>query len=222
MIHYSKKYKKYLNKNMFGGVLTPSDIIRYTNLINSDLGPNWCYTGSIALDIYCYLCKIQNPYPPNDIDIIYVPVNCLDKPLKIAGLSRDPSVTTDDGLPYYDLPYNHPNKKKILDLICSSEMKYYEANMGGNILKLLSPQKLLETYEDRFEDLNGSDIIISQKIEMLKKIVSCINQANIKHYKKPSKTIAQIPNPDIGRNLFDDFVDDDYNYVRQPNFDQDE
>jgi hypothetical protein len=213
-----KKYYKYLKKNMSGGALTYFDIVRYTNLINDDLGPNWCYTGSIAIYLYCVVCNIPNSYIPNDIDIIYVPDNCLDKPLIIAGFSRDPSVNTNDGLPYYN-----KNRNKMLDLICNEEMSYCEVNIHGHIFKLLSPDKLFDAYSDRYEDLNKSDDIIKDKINLLHKILSCINPINIKKYKKPTKTTKVNYESSVARSLFGDNDDNDDNEIlmRQPSFGND-
>jgi hypothetical protein len=155
--------------------------------------------------------------------IVYVPDNCLDKPLRIAGFSRDPNVDSDNGLPYYD-----KNRKKMLDLICSKEMTYYEAKIGSNSFNLLSPTKLLESYEDRFEDLNKSDVVIENKIKFLQQILSCINPTSIKTYKKPTK--KENYDTDAAPPLFwddDDNVDNVDNNneempMRQPSFGDDE
>jgi hypothetical protein len=199
--YYSDKYRKYLNKNMSGGVLTYSDIVRYTNLINSDLGRNWCYTGSIALYLYCEICGIPNPPIPNDIDIVYVPDSCRDeKPLDIAGFVRNPAILVDDGLPYYDI-----HGTKMLDLICEEEISYYETNINGDVFKLLSPEKLLDAYRDRLWDFNNSNLIIENKIRILEQIVLRIDKTNIQKYRKPSRESLQILGPVIPQpNFFDD------------------
>jgi hypothetical protein len=203
--NYSKKYTKYLKKNMSGGSLTYTDIVRYTNGINSDLGQNWCYTGSIALYLYCNICGIPNSIVPNDIDIVYVPDSCQEtKPLNIAELERDPSVSVNDGLPYYD-----HNGKKIIDLICEEEMSYYEANIDGETFKLLSPERLLDSYRDRLWVFNNSNLIIENKIKILELLLKCIYKADIQKYKKPSRRLLHNSGPIILQpNFFDD--DDDY------------
>jgi hypothetical protein len=199
--YYSHKYVKYLNKNMSGGALTYDDIVRYTRLINFDLGENWCYTGSIALYLYCEICGISDPPIPNDIDIVYVPDSCVsEKPMEIANFSRDPRVSVNDGLPYYD-----NRGAKMLDLMCEEEMLYYEANINGNTFKLFAPEKLLSAYEDRLEELNNSNQIIENKIRMLENIILCINITDIQKYRKPSRTISQNLGPAIPQpNFFDD------------------
>ncbi len=199
--YYSQKYTKYLNKNMSGGVLTYDDIVRYTRLINFDLGENWCYTGSIALYLYCEICGISDPPIPNDIDIVYVPDSCVsEKPMEIANFSRNPRVSVNDGLPYYD-----HHGVKMLDLMCEEEMSYYEANINGNTFKLFAPEKLLSAYEDRLEELNNNNQNIENKIRMLGQIILCINKTDIQKYRKPGRTISQNLGPAIPQpNFFDD------------------
>jgi hypothetical protein len=229
--YYSYKYNKYLKKNMTGGSLSYDDIIRYTNLINYDLGQNWCFTGSIALYLYCQICGIQNPYSPNDIDIVFVPDDCSEKPHFIANFSRKSGVNTNNGLPYYD-----NNGIKMLDLICSEEILYYEVNINDSILKLLSPRRLLYEYDNIFEDSNRSNLIIQDKIKLLNEIVLCIDPISIKKYKKPNRTITQNLNSTIQRPLFDDDDENNNNNnnnnnknnnndteipIRQPLFDDD-
>lgn len=202
--YYLKKYKKYLSKNMSGGTLTYSDIVRYTDLINSDLESNWCYTGSIALYLYCEICRIPNSLIPNDIDIVFVPDFCrYDKPLNIAGFLRDPDVSVDVGLPYYD-----HHGKKMLDLMCEEEISYYEAKINDVIFRLLSPDKLLNEYINRLEDSDKPDSTIENKIELLKQVVLCIDKTAIKKYRKPDGRLSETLGEDIPQpNFFDD--DDD-------------
>jgi hypothetical protein len=202
--YYSKKYKKYVGKNMSGGTLTYADIVRYNDLINSDLGRIWCYTGSIALYLYCKICAISNSLVPNDIDIVYVPDFCFGvKPLNIAGFMRNPDILSDNGLPYYD-----HHGKKMLDLMCEEEISYYEAKINDDIFRLLSPEKLLNEYINRLEDLDEPDSTIENKIELLRQVVLYIDKTAIKIYRKPSEKLSETFGEDIPQpNFFDD--DDD-------------
>lgn len=202
--YYSHKYKKYLNKNMFGGVLSHSDIIRYTNSITEDLGSNWCYTGSVAIYFYCLFCNIPHPPMPNDLDIIYVPDNCLTKPMRIAGFNRDPINDTDHGLPYYD-----SMREKMIDLICSKSMSYCDVSFDGINIKLIEPKKLLDSYEDRLEDIlssqNDEKAIIKNKIALIHQIVLLTHNLTVQTYNKsrPESELEDNNNTDNANRVLD-------------------
>jgi hypothetical protein len=183
-----------------------NDIINITKNINLDLEEKkWCFTGSVALYIYCNIYNINYNLLPNDLDIVYVPDSLIDeKPFTISGFNRFRDNNTNNGLPYYDIL----TKRKMIDLICREKIEYLELEIENTKFNLLLPELLLNLYIERLDE-NLDCHITKTKIDILKKILFlCEN--NTQNIAKHVYITEKEKNLDLSEN------------IRQPNFFDDE
>ena len=199
------KYLKYKTKYLQLKKLLGGGIDDFKTMFHNEFGSDWILTGSEAIKLY--LIHFNRPdlltFTPNDIDIIYINKNMIYRE-NINGFKREQSQ------PEKSMTFSKGSTS--FDVSTVDNAYYYEINN----IKLMSPELMLDNYEENLELRNNpSD---NAKIKALKEIKKLISESGLEKKRLPIKevTTTKFFSPDVSkrRALFDD--DDDSNSPKIP------